>query len=114
MDETPTTYECPHHKTTQARGECCSACVDGFDTRRKADEMTGEDRRAEMLRMGIMTMPFDKIHQRIEELVGRPVWTHEMGLNWAGLVEEAASRKAPTMQEIIDLVPPEKLIVVTR
>lgn len=37
----------------------------------------------------ILLVPFDKFHEALEFLLGRPVWTHEMGLNYKGLVEEA-------------------------
>lgn len=30
--------------------------------------------------MACVTIPFDNIHKRIEELVGRSVWTHELAL----------------------------------
>lgn len=30
---------------------------------------------------GIMCGPMDELHEKIEELAGRPVWTHEMGDN---------------------------------
>lgn len=112
MSDESKTYECPHHNTTQPRGESCAACLVGWETRRKADEMTGEERRAEMGRLATVTYDFGKVHQRIEELVGRPVWTHEMGLNWEGLIDEAASRQHPTMEEIIEQIPEEKRIVV--
>ena len=32
---------------------------------------------------------FGKFHEGLEKLVGRPVFTHEMGLNYEGLKEEA-------------------------
>lgn len=28
---------------------------------------------------GIMCGPFGELHQKIEEIAGRPVWSHEMG-----------------------------------
>lgn len=37
----------------------------------------------------ILLVPFDKFHESIEFLLGRPVWTHELGLNWEGLKAEA-------------------------
>ena len=29
-----------------------------------------------------MCMPFDVFHEAIVKTLGRPVWTHEFGLNW--------------------------------
>ena len=91
----------------------CQACVVGFSSRRPAEEMTPDERAAEMRRFaGPVSIPFDLIHQRIEELVGRSVWTHEIGLDWNGLVAEAGKRReAPTMDGIVDLIPADKRIV---
>lgn len=76
--------------------------------------MSADEREAEMRVLGeTLEVPFGLVHGRIEQLVGRPVWTHEMGLNWEGLCKEArwASRSA-TVNEIIDLIPAEKRIIV--
>lgn len=37
----------------------------------------------------ILLVPFDKFHEALEFLLGRPVWTHEMGLNYEGPKAEA-------------------------
>lgn len=37
----------------------------------------------------ILLVPFDKFHEALEFLLDRPVWTHEMGLNYEGLKAEA-------------------------
>ena len=37
----------------------------------------------------ILLVPFDKFHEALEFLLGRPVWTHEMGLNYEGHKAEA-------------------------
>ena len=37
----------------------------------------------------ILLVSFDKFHEALEFLLGRPVWTHEMGLNYEGLKAEA-------------------------
>ena len=37
----------------------------------------------------ILLVPFDKFQKAVEFLLGRPVWTHEFGLNSDGLKEEA-------------------------
>lgn len=36
-----------------------------------------------------LLVPFSKFHEALEFLLGRPVWTHELGLNWEGLKAEA-------------------------
>ncbi len=37
----------------------------------------------------ILMVPFDKYHKGIEKLLGRPVYTHEFGLDYEGLKREA-------------------------
>lgn len=93
--------------------EFCPTCVENFKTRRNAEEMTGEERAKEMeLLFGALEMPFPMVHERIEELVGRPVFTHEIGLNSDGLIQEARNRQHPSLKEVVDLIPPEKRIIV--
>jgi hypothetical protein len=59
-------------------------------------------------------MPFWEFHRVLTESLGRPVWTHELGLNYDGIVAEfLGERPAPTMEEIIGLIPPEKRVIVT-
>lgn len=61
-----------------------------------------------------LCVPFGEFHKAMEIALGRPVWTHEFGLNKAGLMEELAGRAgAPTMDEIIALIPAEKLLIVS-
>ena len=57
--------------------------------------------------------PFGVFQEAVEESLGRPVWTHEFGLNYDGIVAEFLGEcQPPTMQEIIEMVPAEKRIVV--
>lgn len=65
------------------------------------------------LRVKKLCLPtFSLFHKALEEALGRPVWTHEIGLNWDGLVAELEGRApAPTFAEILALIPEEKLIV---
>lgn len=59
-----------------------------------------------------LCMPFDKFQEAVEKCLGRPVWTHEFALNYDGLVAEfLGERKAPTMDQIIELIPTEKRLV---
>lgn len=37
----------------------------------------------------ILLIDFERFHEALEFLLGRPVWTHEIGLNYEGLKEEA-------------------------
>jgi hypothetical protein len=73
------TYTCYRHDRVIAYGEPGPECLEWFKTVPKRDQMTADERVAEMnLRCGTVTVPFEIVHARIEELAGRPVWTHEM------------------------------------
>lgn len=61
-----------------------------------------------------LCMPFGIFHEALEKALGRPVWTHELALNFDGIAKELLGEKpAPTMEEIINLIPEEKRIIVT-
>ena len=74
--------------------------------------MSVEERVAEIQSMrGPMEIPFDKIHLRFEELMGRAVFTHELA--WLDdLIAELRRGSLATFDEIVDKLPAEKLIVV--
>ena len=109
------TYQCDKHPGQSALTDYCPDCMEVFANRRNPDEMTGDQRAAEFRWWGtILTIPFDNLHQRIQELVGRPVWTHELAGRAAVdlLIEEARIRKHPTMAEILDKLPQGKRVIV--
>jgi hypothetical protein len=55
---------------------------------------------------------FSYFKESVEFLLGRPVFTHEF-INPKFLAEEAFGRKdSPSFQEIVDLMPKDKLIIV--
>jgi hypothetical protein len=57
--------------------------------------------------------PFDVFHEALEKSLGRPVWTHELGLNLQGIIKEfLGEAPAPSFEDIISLIPAEKCIVV--
>lgn len=59
-----------------------------------------------------LCMPFDVFHKAVEETLNRPVYTHEFGLNIKGLKKElAGEQKTPSMQEIIEMIPEDKRII---
>jgi len=59
-----------------------------------------------------LCMPFEVFHKSVEKALDRPVWTHEFGLNHEGLKKELlGDAPAPTMQEILDLIPEDKRII---
>ena len=57
-------------------------------------------------------MDFGDFQAALEAALGRPVWTHELALDYNGIVAEYLGNKpAPTMQDIIDLIPEGKRII---
>lgn len=60
-----------------------------------------------------LCMPFDVFHKAVEETLGRPVFTHELALNTDGLLREMKGREnTPTFDQILNLIPPDKRVVV--
>lgn len=61
-----------------------------------------------------LCMPFDVFHEAIEKTLGRPVYTHEFGMNWKGLQKELMGEiPSPSLEDIINLIPEDKRIIVT-
>jgi hypothetical protein len=59
-----------------------------------------------------LCMPFPIFHHALEEALGRPVWLHEFGFNYDGLVQEVlGERDAPSWDEIVALIPAEQRCV---
>lgn len=60
-----------------------------------------------------LCLPFSVLHEAVEKALGRPVFTHEFGVNFDGIVQELiGERDAPTMEEIIAFIPTEKRILI--
>ena len=60
-----------------------------------------------------LCMPFDIFHEAMEKTLGRPVFTHEFGLNREGLKKELSGEKElSTLEDVISLIPKEKLILI--
>lgn len=63
----------------------------------------------------LLCVPFSRFHEALEAVLGRPVFTHELGLNYDGIVSEyLGDKEPPTLQEIINLIPKEKLVIIKR
>lgn len=61
----------------------------------------------------LLCMPFDVFHEAVEKALDRPVFMHEFGLNWEGLKSELIGESPkPSLEQILDLIPAEKRIVV--
>ena len=77
------------------------------------EKMTQEEIAEFQINTDALCMPFGVFHQAMEIALGRPVWTHEFGINVDGLRAELRGDKLPrTLQKIMDLIPPEKRIIV--
>ncbi len=60
-----------------------------------------------------LCMEFSHFHKALEFVLGRPVFTHEFGMDYEGLVMEFLGEKEPpTLEEIINLIPAEKRIII--
>jgi hypothetical protein len=61
-----------------------------------------------------LCIPFEVFHEAITKALGRPVFTHEFGLNREGLIKELFhGDPAPTMEEIINLIPEDKRMIIS-
>lgn len=60
-----------------------------------------------------LCMPFTVFHEALEKTLGRPVYTHEFAYFLDGLKKELmGERPAPSLGEIIEMIPADKRIVV--
>lgn len=88
----------------QAIAFCENKCYEGMTSRQIVEFQMEQDR---------LCVPFDVFHKAIEEALGRPVYTHEFGLNREGLRKELIGEKEPpTLAEIINLIPEDKRILI--
>jgi hypothetical protein len=110
MSTLRTCTRCGHENLTEA----CPTCTAEWEDRRDAAEMTPEERLAEMKSWGpILEIDWPKVHQRIEELVGRPVFTHEMGTGgMAYLVHEILTGHHPSLEGVMAKLPAGKPVIV--
>ena len=77
------------------------------------ESLTFEERAKFQMAEERLCMPFDIFHEAIEKTFGRSVYTHEFGLNRQGLINELFDGAGPpTTEEIINMIPKEKRIVI--
>ena len=75
-------------------------------------EMSFEEKTKFQMVQDKLCMPFDVFHEAITKYLGRPVYTHEFGLNREGLMKEVfEGAPPPTLEEIINLIPEDKRII---
>ena len=77
------------------------------------EQMTEEQIAKFQLFENKLCIPFSVFHKAMEKTLGRSVWTHEFGLNRKGLMKELMmGAEPPTLEEIINLIPKEKRIII--
>ena len=104
--------KCHFCQTECEDGKPCPTCVAAFPTRRPVISMTVKERLAELkLWFGVAEIDFQMIHQRIEELVGRPVWTHELAAPEL-LYAELTSGAPATFEEVVEKFPAELPVII--
>lgn len=59
-----------------------------------------------------LCVPFNLFHKAIEKVLERPVWTHEFAFPDKLRLEFEGIWAKPTLQEIMDLIPEEKRIII--
>ena len=59
-----------------------------------------------------LCIPFPVFHEAIEKVLKRPVFTHEFAFRDRLVKEYRGDKPAPTLEEIINLIPKEKRVVI--
>ena len=60
-----------------------------------------------------LCLPMDEFYRALHDALGRPVYTHEIALSAEELRQELlGERDAPTFEEIVNLIPADKRIVI--
>jgi len=58
-------------------------------------------------------VPYLLFNRALSGILGRPVYTHEFSNNYDGIVQEyLGTKEPPTLEEIINLIPAEKRVVI--
>jgi hypothetical protein len=60
-----------------------------------------------------LCMDFGAFHAAVEKALGRSVWTHEFADPQRLRAELLGERPTPTMEQILDMIPAAKRIIVT-
>lgn len=59
----------------------------------------------------LLCVPFAELHRVTEKVFGRSVWTHEFAFRDGLLLELRQQKEKPTMEQIVGLLPKEKVLV---
>lgn len=60
----------------------------------------------------MLCMDFGAFHKAMEDVLGRPVWTHEFGSQGNLMEEYLGCRPAPDFDEIMALIPEDKRVII--
>ena len=107
-------YICKVHNAQVPKGQACAQCIEDFKTRRDTLLMTTDERADELRRWAdnVLTISFGDMQGRFEELLGRPVWTHEMVMIDA-LAAEILSGERVGIAKVIKRAGPNTIVVLT-
>jgi hypothetical protein len=90
----------------------CPTCINEWEHRKDPRRMTVEERLTEFDSWGpILEIPFDMLQQRMQELVGRPIWTHEFA-SPDFLRKEIETGELANFGDVLDKLPKNKPVVV--
>lgn len=80
------------------------------------EPLTARERATFQLFQELLCMPFDVFHGAVEECLGRPVYTHEFSSSNMENVrrEFLGERPAPTLEQVIALIPADKRVVILK
>ena len=59
-----------------------------------------------------LCVPFSRFHPAVEKVLRRSVWVHEFGDIEALRTEYEGKRPAPSFEEIMEMIPAEKRVIV--
>ena len=76
---------------------------EGMTERQIAEFQINQDR---------LCMPFDVFHRAIEISLGRPVYTHEFAFRDELKKELMGEKDAPSLEDIINLIPAQKRVII--
>ena len=75
------------------------------------EEMSAKEIADFQMNQNLLCMPFEVFHKALEEVLGRPVFTHELAFDPIR-AELRGERSKPTFDEVLNLIPESKRILV--
>jgi len=76
------------------------------------NDMTSEEIVKFQLFQDRLCVPFGSFHKAMEDVLERPVWTHEFAWKEELIKEYLGEKPTPTFEEIVNLIPEEKRIII--